>query len=520
MESTSSTKWLTFPENGYLNVADNTGQKLSHLILGLPINNILGTMDRAIREIVYDSRKAGPDTLFAAIPGESWDGSEFIKDAISKGASAFITQTPLESLNGLGLGSRNVTALCVEDSRKALSIASANFYQHPSEQIALTGITGTNGKTTTAYILEAVFRAEDVRTGVIGTINYHYDDKVFPATVTTPESLDLNRMLRQMIEEKVENCFLEVSSHALHQSRVHGMNFKVGIFTNLSRDHLDFHGDMDRYKNAKKKLFLENNVEHPILNIDDSVGREFADEFKAGLFTTGIDRNADFKAENIVLTRSGCEFTLKTPFGAGEIRSNLLGRHNVHNLLSAGAGAMVQGVPLEKVQEAFRHIQPIPGRFERIDNDHGFSVLVDYAHTDDALSNAISAAKDFTEGRLIVVFGCGGDRDKGKRKAMGKAVLSKADFSIITSDNPRTEDPEQIIDDILQGVPASACKDDDYTVIINRKDAIECAIQSAEKNDLVLIAGKGHENYQVLETQTIHFDDREIARSALRKRSH
>ena len=520
MEPTSSIKWLTFPESGYLNVTDNTGQKLSHLILGLPINNILGTMDRAIREIVYDSRKAGPDTLLAAIPGESWDGSEFIKDAISKGASAFITQTPLESLNGLGLGSRDVTALCVEDSRKALSIASANFYQRPSERIALTGITGTNGKTTTAYILEAVFRAKDVRTGVIGTINYHYDNKVIPATVTTPESLDLNRMLQEMIEGQVENCFLEVSSHALHQSRVHGMHFKAGIFTNLSRDHLDFHGDIDHYKNAKKKLFLDNHVEHPIFNIDDSVGQEFAEEFKAGSLTTGIDSNADFKAENIVLAKSGCKFSLKTPFGTGEIHSNLLGRHNVHNLLSAGAGAMIQGVSLEKVQEAFHHIHPIPGRFEQIDNNHGFSVLVDYAHTDDALSNAISAAKDFTEGRLIVVFGCGGDRDKGKRKAMGRTVLSEADFSIITSDNPRTEDPEQIIGDILQGVPASAGEGDDYVVIINREDAIEFAILNAGKNDLVLIAGKGHENYQVLGTQTIHFDDREIARSALRKRNH
>ncbi len=520
MEATSSTKWLVFPERGYLNVTDHNEQKLSRLIMGLPVTNILGTMDRAIREIVFDSRKSELDSLFVAIPGRNRDGGMFIKDAISKGASAFITQTPLDSLGGLDLRSRDVTALCVEDSRKALAIVSAGFYRRPSERLAVTGITGTNGKTTTSYILEALFRAKKVRTGVIGTINYHYGNRKLSAPVTTPESLDLNRMLDAMIEEKVEYCFLEVSSHALYQSRVHDMQFKVGIFTNLTRDHLDFHGDMESYKNAKKKLFLDNQVQQKIFNIDDSVGREFAGEFKTDSFTTGIDSNADFKAENIVLTKSGCRFTLKTPFGAGEIHSNLLGRHNIHNLLSAVAGAMVQDVSLEKVQEVFRHIQPIPGRFESIGNSRGVSVLVDYAHTDDALCNAISAAKAFTEGKLIVVFGCGGDRDRGKRKAMGQTVLKEADFPIITSDNPRTEDPEHIIEDILQGIPSSARKGDDYNVIINRKEAIEHAIHLAGKNDLVLIAGKGHENYQILSTQTIHFDDREVARSALKKLSH
>jgi UDP-N-acetylmuramoyl-L-alanyl-D-glutamate--2,6-diaminopimelate ligase len=355
---------------------------------------------------------------------------------------------------------------------------------------------------------------------VIGTINYHYGYKELSAPVTTPESLDLNRMLDEMIKDEIKNCFLEVSSHALHQSRVHGMRFKVGIFTNLSRDHLDFHGDMESYKNAKKKLFLDNHVQWKVFDIDDPIGREFAGEFKTDSFTTGIDSNADFKAEDIALTKTGCQFTLKTPFGTGKIRSNLLGRHNIHNLLSAAAGAMTQDVSLEKIQEVFRQIQPIPGRFENIDNEQGFSVLVDYAHTDDALSKAISAAKAFTEGKLIVVFGCGGDRDKGKRKAMGQAVINGADFSIVTSDNPRTEDPKQIIEDIRQGIPSSAQEGNDYLAIINRKEAIEHAIHLAEQNDLVLIAGKGHEDYQIIGTQTIHFDDREIARSALRKRSH
>ena len=520
METTSSTNWLEYPENGYLNVTNKNTQKLSSLILGLPVTNILGTMDRDIRNIVYDSRNSDEDSLFVAIHGENWDGGLFIKDAIARGATAFITQTSLDSINGLSLGTRDVTALSVEDSRRALSIISANFYRQPSERIALTGITGTNGKTTTAYILEALFSAKGIRTGVIGTINYHYGNKKLSAPVTTPESLDLNRMLAAMIEDNVQNCFLEVSSHALHQSRVNDMLFKVGIFTNLSRDHLDFHGDMKSYKEAKKKLFLDNRVQQKIFNIDDAVGREFAGEFKTDSFTTGIDSNADFKAENILLTKSGCQFTLKTPFGTGEIRSNLLGRHNIHNLISAAAGAMAQGISLEEVQKVALNIQPVPGRFESIENNQGFSVLVDYAHTDDALKNAISAAKLFTEGKVIVVFGCGGDRDKGKRQTMGQAALNEADFSVITSDNPRTEDPSQIIEDILRGIPASAVEGKDYTAITSRKEAIEHAIDIAGENDLVLIAGKGHEDYQILGTQTIHFDDRGIARSALGKRIH
>ncbi len=519
MEPKSLKNSIAFPEDGYINVTEQNTKKLSQLILGLPTTNILGTTDKNIREVVYDSRKSGAGSLFVAVPGKNWDGGVFIKDAIAKGASAFITQTAPDSLSQLDLTSSNATALCVKDSRKALSIVSSNFYCHPSERISLTGITGTNGKTTTSYILEALFKAKGVRTGIIGTINYHYGNTKVPAPVTTPESLDLNRILDEMIRVKVENCFLEVSSHALQQSRVHDMRFNVGIFTNLTRDHLDFHVDMKGYKNAKKKLFLKNHVQQKIFNIDDSTGQEFAEEFKKDSFTTGIDSNADFKAEDIVLKKSGCQFSLRTPFGSGEIHSNLLGRHNIYNLLSAAAGAMVQNISLETIQEVYRQIQPIPGRFQSIDNDLGFSVLVDYAHTDDALSNAISSAKAFTQGKLIVVFGCGGDRDKGKRMSMGQAALNKADCCVITSDNPRTEDPVKIIEDILQGISASEQKGADYTVITNRQEAIEYAIDLARKNDLVLIAGKGHENYQVLGTQTIHFDDREIARSALKRRS-
>jgi UDP-N-acetylmuramoyl-L-alanyl-D-glutamate--2,6-diaminopimelate ligase len=319
-----------------------------------------------------------------------------------------------------------------------------------------------------------------------------------------------------MVDAGVTDCFLEVSSHALSQKRVCDMNFDVGIFTNLSRDHLDFHGDMEEYKNAKAELFRGNKVKAPIVNIDDQAGQEFAAELKGNVISTGINNSADFSAENISLTAVGSRFTLKTPDGSTEIQTNLLGEHNICNLLSASAYALVQGMSFGMIQGTFRNIPSIPGRFESISKGQDFAVVVDYAHTEDALSKAITAAKAFTEGKVIVVFGCGGDRDKGKREGMGRVATEKADFTVVTSDNPRTEDPGKIVSDILKGISTSAS----HAAIINRREAIEYAISQAEKNDLVLIAGKGHEDYQVLGTQKEHFDDREVARDFLEKQTH
>lgn len=516
MKQTVSTKWFLFSENDFSLEKNMSGKNIKKLMAGVGITDSFGNLSREIEHIAFDSRKVRPGGLFIAIPGEKHNGEAFIRDALNKGAAAFVTQSSFESLASFSIESESATAIRVEDSRKALSKISANFYDHPADHLNLIGITGTNGKTTLTYILEALSIADGRQAGVIGTIDCHFGETIIPSVMTTPESLDLNQSIRRMVGAGITDCFLEVSSHALSQKRVYEMSFEVGIFTNLSRDHLDFHRNMDEYKNAKAKLFRENKVKVPIINIDDPAGKELAKEFKADAITTGINPAADFSAENITLENTGSRFTLKAPGGSIEIHSNLLGEHNIYNLLSAAAGASAQGASLDTIQKVFQKIPIIPGRFESVNSGQNFSVLVDYAHTDDALSKSIAAAKAFTRGKVIVVFGCGGDRDRGKRIKMGQAATENADYAIITSDNPRTEDPEQIINDIQKGIPVNAS----YKAITNRREAIGYAINKAEENDLVLIAGKGHEDYQILGTKKEHFDDREVAREFLRKRAH
>jgi len=516
MKKNLSIKSFLFSENAF-SIENNMPEKnLKKLMTGVEVTDSLGDFNRQINHIAFDSRKVCRGGLFIAIPGEKFNGEIFIKDALDKGAVAIITESPLTSLTSISIDSKKIRVFCVDDSRKALSKISANFFNQPSEQLSLTGITGTNGKTTLTYILEALSKTAGRAVGVIGTIDCHYGKTIIPAEMTTPESLDLNQCLRQMVDEGISDCFLEVSSHALVKKRVYGMGFKTGIFTNLSRDHLDFHRDMEEYKNAKAKLFRENRVKVPVINIDDPVGKEFAEEFKQGVLSIGIKSTADFFAEDIVLGATESRFTLKSPNGSIKIRTNLLGDHNIYNLLAAAAAASAQGISLNIIQNVFQKIPTIPGRFELVSMGQNFSVLVDYAHTEDALSKSIIATKAFTKGKVIVVFGCGGDRDQGKRKKMGEVALQDADFSIITSDNPRTEDPEKIINDIKKGFPSKGS----YTAITNRRKAIEYAINRAEKNDLVLIAGKGHEGYQIVGTKKEHFDDREVAREFLRQRVH
>jgi UDP-N-acetylmuramoyl-L-alanyl-D-glutamate--2,6-diaminopimelate ligase len=516
MEQTTLEKWFLFSEKDFCTEKNMPGRNLRNLIVGMEITESLGNLNSEIGNIAFDSRRVSSDGLFVAIPGEKYDGGTFIKEALDKGATTIITEISLESLSSLHNDQEKVTLLRTSDSRKSLAIVSANFYENPSAYLSLTGITGTNGKTTLTYVLEALAKSDSKQTGVIGTIDSRFGNTKIPAAMTTPESLDLNLNLRQMVDAGVTHCFMEVSSHALSQKRVYDMNFDVGIFTNLSRDHLDFHSDMEEYKNAKAELYRGNKVKTPVVNIDDPVGKEFAVELKGNVISTGINSSADFSAENISLTAVGSRFTLKTPSGSTEIQTNLLGAHNIYNLLSASAYALTQGISLDMIKGTFKNIPSIPGRFESINTGQNFSVLVDYAHTEDALSKAITAANAFTEGKVIVVFGCGGDRDKGKRERMGQVAAEKADFSIITSDNPRTEDPEKIIADILKGVPDSAL----YATITNRREAIEHAISRAKKNDLVLIAGKGHEGYQISGMKKKHFDDREIARDYLRNQAH
>jgi len=327
----------------------------------------------------------------------------------------------------------------------------AEFYSHPSKNINLVGITGTNGKTTLSYILESIYRQRGGKCGVIGSINCRYNGKIFPSRITTPESVDINRMLGEMIRHEISDCFLEVSSHSLQLKRVRELRFAVGAITNFSRDHIDFHGTMENYKSAKKSFFTDCFVDKQVVNMDDSVGREIMRETSRETMATGIDMAADVMAENLRLSKDGIQFTLKTPFGSQEISSPLLGKHNIYNLLSASAVALLQGLSLDQVTRGIQSINNVPGRFETIQMGQDFTVAVDYAHTSDALENALRAAKSFDPENIIVVFGCGGDRDRGKRADMGRVAIAMSDFAVITNDNPRSENSNQIIEDIKKG---------------------------------------------------------------------
>jgi UDP-N-acetylmuramoyl-L-alanyl-D-glutamate--2,6-diaminopimelate ligase len=518
METIARKKYFSFSPNIPAIVNKLRTHKLSQLIDGFPILKVMGTLEKEVTSIAFDSRKVEPGSLFVAIPGLKQDGGRFIQDALQRGASAFITELSVDKIIELGLLMNSQTALCVENSRKALAWVSTQYYEHPSRNMNLVGITGTNGKTTLTYILETLYQTRGAKTGVLGTINYRYGDFQAPASVTTPESLDINRMLADMTAHGVEDCFLEVSSHSLSLSRVAELQFSLGIFTNLSRDHLDYHVDMEDYKNTKKEFFQNNVMEQQVINIDDPVGKEIVSATSRPTLTTGIDEMADIRAEDCALSESGSQFTLKTPSGSVAISTRLLGRHNIYNLLSGAGVAFAKGFSLGEIQKGLEAIAHIPGRFERIDCGQDFSVVVDYAHTHEALANALTAAKALTKKNVIVVFGCGGDRDRGKRGEMGRVALEHSDFAVITSDNPRSEDPDQIIEDILKGIPASARESQDYIVLPDRKQAIEHAINNTYSGDLVLIAGKGHENYQILKSETIHFDDKEIATGAINQR--
>ena len=480
--------------------------------------NLLGTLERNIETVAYDSRKAGPQGLFVAMPGVHHDGSQFIKEALHRQASAYITEAPVDQLLELNSGLTDATAIHVEDSRHALAWVSAQFYGHPSKHMNLVGITGTNGKTTLTYLLESIFKEAGNRSGVIGSINYRYPGNEVSAPMTTPEALDINRMLTEMLAHDTSHCFMEVSSHSLALKRVRELNFEVAVFTNLTRDHLDYHKSFEQYKKTKKGLFKDYSVRKQVINIDDPVGREIVQETSRPTLTTGIDQQADVRAENCRVSEEGVRFTLKTPNGSVKIQSPMLGHHNIYNLLSASAVALSEGLSLDVIAQGLRVLNSVPGRFEKIQQGQDFTVVVDYAHTDDALSNVLRAAREIARNRVIVVFGCGGDRDPGKRKLMGSVALELSDLAVITSDNPRTEDPDQIIGHICEGLPAGAELEKDYILQPQRREAIEFAVNHAQAGDLVLIAGKGHETYQILNTGTVAFDDRAVAAEALKKR--
>ena len=467
--------------------------------------------------VEYDSRQVKPGCVFIAMKGESSDGNRFIDQAIKSGAVAVVTDSLAESPR------EGVAWAQVPHGRRALARISENFYKRPAERIAVTGITGTNGKSTTAFIVEAILTAAGRKSALIGTIEYHVAGRTYPAPHTTPEALELARLFSEALGQGASDAVMEVSSHALAQQRVYGVPFDVAVFTNLTRDHLDYHHTMDEYFVAKRVLFEGCGTDAPraaVTNLDDEYGARLADfsrKRSSVVLTYGWDRG-DFRVGKVDIAPRGTRFDLVTPEGKVPIFSPLIGRVNVYNILAASAASFSRGCKLPDIANGVAALKHVPGRFQRVDCGQPFTVVVDYAHTDDALRNLTSLAREFVTrsaglARVITLFGCGGDRDRAKRPLMGEAAGRGSDFVVLTSDNPRSEDPRAIINDALVGLQKTGVK---YAVEVDRRKAIAMAIGEARPCDIVLLAGKGHEKVQVTREGSNPLDDVEVAREVLR----
>ncbi len=469
-----------------------------------------GFWDVEIKGLAYDSRQVKPGFLFVAIPGRNQDGAVYIDDALKRGAVAVVGEQPSAL--------RHVPYLCVPDARKALADVACAFFANPSSALDVYGVTGTNGKTTTAYMIRAILRASERRAGLITTVCYEIGERVIPANRTTPEAPDLQAMLQKMQRVSCDSVVMEVSSHALDQHRVRGIEFDTAIYTNLSRDHLDYHGTMDDYFTAKRRLFemlAEGDKDAiAVVNVDDPWGRKLADGLKplpGRLMTYGTQHGADVLAEHVRLDTDGSRAQVQTPWGSVPIHLRQLGRFNISNALAAMAACGARGIALSRMAEALESMPSVPGRLQPVGAGRPFNVFVDYAHTDDALHNVLDILREITPGRLLLVFGCGGDRDRTKRPAMGAVAEQMADHAFITSDNPRTEEPATIAAEIAAGFSDAQR----YTLCLDRAEAIRAAIEEARAGDAVLIAGKGHETYQEFSHTVIPFDDAEVARHVL-----
>lgn len=495
--------------------------RLTELIAGLKIlNNI--SEDPDISHVSYNSENIQKGSLFVAIKGQKFDGHDFIKDAINKGAVAFVVERPEIDRN-----LRGYQFLVVDDTRKALAIISSNFFGRVSEKIPVIGVTGTNGKTTTSFLIKSILNSYGLKTGLIGTIHYEIGNTILPATHTTPESVDFQELLRKMYDAGCEAIVTEVSSHALALKRVDGTVFERAVFTNLSRDHLDFHGTMEDYFQAKARLFkkLLREGAFSIINADDEYGMRLK-SFLGKTITYGII-SGDVRAININNSITGLDFDVIIDGQKTHIESSLTGLINVYNILGAISIGISMNIPLEIIRDGIRNLSSVKGRFQKIGLGQDFLVVVDYAHTPDALKRLIITARELITqtmsgekknrsealGKIITVFGCGGDRDRGKRPLMGEIATKLSDFVIITNDNPRTEDPNVIISDILKGVIG-----ENFAVIPDRFEAIRQAVRMAEKGDVVLIAGKGHEEYQEIKGQRFYFSDEDAAKQCIKER--
>jgi UDP-N-acetylmuramoyl-L-alanyl-D-glutamate--2,6-diaminopimelate ligase len=478
--------------------------KLKYLLKGLSYTLINGCDDIDINKVEYDSREVAGKDMFVCIEGFSADGHKYAASAVEKGASVIICQKPVKGID-------SATVIQVEDSRKALAIISSNYFGNPAEKLKLIGITGTNGKTTSTYMMKSILEKAGYKIGLIGTIANYIGDRKIPSHRTTPESLELHSLLSDMVKEGVDYCIMEVSSHSLSLSRVYGLNFSEGIFSNLTQDHLDFHKTFENYYEAKLMLFKTSNIS--IINVDDQYGRKIVEDIDGKYITYGIENPSEVSASAVSMHSRGIDFKINHNGSSVEINLKLPGKYNIYNSLGSAAACLQEGISLDTIKFGLEEVL-VPGRCEIVTKNYdlGFEVIVDYAHTPDGLENILRTAREFTEGRLISVFGCGGDRDRTKRPIMGRVGSDLSDLAVVTSDNPRTEEPMAIIEDVVEGI-----EKDNYIVIENRREAIKTAIEVAQKGDVIVVAGKGHEDYQILKDRTISFDEREIIRQIIKE---
>ena len=508
--------------------------ELEKLLEGVEIRKVTGETLKEIEGVAYHSNQVKRGFLFAAIRGMEVDGHQFIGEAIQRGAEAVLLEEERE------ISDR--TMVVVPNSRQALAKISSNFYGNPSSQVALIGITGTNGKTTTTYLLESIFKKAGYAVGVIGTINYRFGQKTTPASNTTPESLDLQRILWEMVKKGASHVIMEVSSHGLDLDRVFGCQFDGVVFTNLTAEHLDYHKNLNHYFESKRKLFSESLMKShksrrfAVTNQDDPRGEEIVEGINLSLIRYGLRPSCDISANRVTSTFEGLSCQIKTPKGEFSIHSKLIGDFNVYNILAAVATAIAMDIPLETVRNGVESLEGVSGRFEKIGNQRGIHVIVDYAHTHDALERVLLGLKNVlrssprSNGKVITVFGCGGDRDRTKRPLMGKVAGCYSDLSILTSDNPRTEDPWAIMNEVEMGfksIPLEEWYQNEigswrsrkgYLKVPDRREAIRTAIRLAQPSDAVLIAGKGHEDYQIVGKQKFPFDDHIEAKKALEEK--
>ncbi|MDO8536408.1 MAG: UDP-N-acetylmuramoyl-L-alanyl-D-glutamate--2,6-diaminopimelate ligase [Candidatus Omnitrophota bacterium] len=483
--------------------------KLCNLLNSVPYDTGADIFGVVVGKVTNDSRKVSKNDLFIAFRGQNKDGYGFIGDAIKAGAKAIVAERDFKA-------PESVIKILVKDTRAATLSIAANFYGKPSKKMRIIGVTGTNGKTTITYIIENILKAASIKSGVIGTINYRIGRRRFPAPNTTPGPLELQALFDKMLKLGAKTAVMEVSSHSLDQGRADNVLFDIGIFTNITKEHLDYHKTIKKYFEAKAKLFGKlKRSGVAVLNNDDNMVSGLRKRIKNKVLTYGINRRSDFMACGIRLSVDGTEFTIKTPKGSFEVSTKLIGKHNISNILASVASTMAMKIPLATIKKGIESFMAVPGRLELVDEGQPFRVFVDYAHTEDALYNVLSLLREMTPDRnIITVFGCGGNRDSAKRPLMGNVACKFSNRVVITSDNPRLEDPSSIISQIESGIHADFSN---YDIVENRRDAIGKALSMASEGDIVIIAGKGHEKYQIIGKQSMPFDDCAIARSLLKR---